>query len=258
MRAMRCDRAAELIGAYLDQELNPEDRREIAAHLDACPACSALADDIRHIGGKVAALGRELAPEDLEDRVRSRLASAEAEPVDRPRLAARSGRLTQSWQRQAAVLLLACGVTAAVTALLTSRIDATAALERDVAVAHVRSLLQESPVQVASSDTHAIKPWFAGRLDFAPNVRDLATEGYTLTGARLDFVGDRRVAAIVYRRRLHVVNVFLWPSAVDMDSTPRAIAHRGYNVITWSKAGIVHWAISDLNMAELRQLAALL
>lgn len=255
---MQCDRAAELIGAHLDRELDPETRREIAEHLDGCPACSALADDIRRMGGQLAALGREPVPRDLDARVRSRLASAGAETMDSPRVAARGRRLAQSWQRQAAVLLLACGVTAAATALVMSRMDAVAALERDVAGAHVRSLLQESPIHIASSDTHTVKPWFAGRLDFAPGVRDLTTEGFALAGARIDFVGERRVAALVYRRRLHVVNVFLWPSADGIDSGPRDLVHRGYNVVTWSRSGIVHWAVSDLNIAELRLLPPLL
>jgi anti-sigma factor RsiW len=157
-----------------------------------------------------------------------------------------------------AVLLLACGVTAAVTTLVMSRMADIAALERDVAAAHVRSLLQESPIQIASSETHIVKPWFAGRLDFAPNVRDLTAEGFPFAGARLDFIGERRVAALVYRRRLHVVNVFLWPSADGADIAPGDLVHRGYNMLTWSRAGIVYWAISDLNMAELRLLQSLL
>jgi len=93
---MRCD-SAELIGAYIDQELAPEARREMAAHLETCPACVALTGDIRHISGKLAALGRALAPEDLEARVRARLAIAEAETMDRPRLAVWGERLQRGW-----------------------------------------------------------------------------------------------------------------------------------------------------------------
>ena len=139
-----------------------------------------------------------------------------------------------------------------------SRMDSTALLERDVLAAHVRSLLQDSPTQVASSEAHTVKPWFAGRLEFAPSVKDLAAEGFPLAGARLDYIGERRVAALVYRRRLHVVNVFVWPAADAADSTPRALTLRGYNLLTWSRGGIAYWAISDLNMAELQRLQALL
>jgi anti-sigma factor RsiW len=253
---MQCDRAAELIGAYLDQELDAESRREIAAHLGGCAACSALASDYRSVSRQLATLGRVRAPEQLVIGVRSHLAGATVEAL--PFLAGRGSRFGLGWLRRAAVLLLACGVTAAVTALVMSRTADRAALERDVAAAHVRSLLQESPIQIASSETHIVKPWFAGRLDFAPNVRDLTAEGFPFAGARLDFIGERRVAALVYRRRLHVVNVFLWPSADGADSAPRDLVHRGYNMVTWSRSGIVYWAISDLNIAELRLVQSLL
>ena len=164
----------------------------------------------------------------------------------------------RGWKRlrQAAVLLLACGLTAAATALVMSRGTDTAMIERDVAAAHVRSLLQDSPMQIASSDVHGIKPWFTGRLDFAPAVKDLTAEGFPLAGARLDYVDERRVAALVYRRRLHVVSVFLWPAADGSDRPPRERVHRGYNVVAWSRGGIAYWAISDLNMGELRELQA--
>jgi anti-sigma factor RsiW len=151
-------------------------------------------------------------------------------------------------------MLLACAVTAAATALVISRVADTAMLKRDVAAAHVRSLLQDSPTQIASSEMHVVKPWFAGRIDFAPAVKDLAAEGFPLAGARLDYIGERRVAALVYRRRLHVISVFLWPAPNGTDSAPHEMAHRGYNLVAWSKGGIAYWAISDLNMDELRQL----
>src|SRR5262249_39585504 len=148
--------------------------------------------------------------------------------------------------------------TSAATVLVVSRVDQAALLERDVFAAHVRSLLQDSPTQVASSDSHTVKPWFAGRLEYAPAVKDLAAEGFPLAGARLDYVGERRVAALAYRRRLHVISVFVWPSNDAADSAPHAVAYRGYNLLTWSRGGTAYWAISDLNMNELRQLQALL
>jgi anti-sigma factor RsiW len=149
-------------------------------------------------------------------------------------------------------------VTAAATALVMSRAGQIATLERDVTAAHVRSLLQDNAVQVASSEAHTVKPWFAGRLDFAPVVKDLTAEGFPLAGARLDYVGDRRVAALVYRRRLHTVSVFLWPAADGADRAPRELVHKGYNVLTWTKSGMVYWAVSDLNVDELHQLQAYL
>ncbi len=114
-------------------------------------------------------------------------------------------------------------------------------------------LLQASPMQIAFSDSHTVKPWFAGRLEFAPAVKDLAADGFPLAGARLDYIGRCRVAALVYRCRLHVVNVFLWPST-EVEAAPREPSVRDYNLISWRRGGIADWAVSDLGMAELREL----
>jgi anti-sigma factor RsiW len=209
------------------------------------------------MSGQLAAIGRTPAPEHLAANVRTLLSGVATETTLPPRWAAIERLRGRGWLRQAAAVLVACGVTAAATVFLMSRIAGGAMLEREVAAAHVRSLLQDSPMQIAASEAHAIKPWFSGRLDFAPTVKDLSAEGFPLAGARLDYIGERRVAALVYRRRLHVVNVFLWPSADGTDTAPRDLVHRGYNIVAWSKGGIAYWAISDLNMAELRQLQTL-
>ncbi len=251
---MRCEQASELVGAYLDQELEADARRELAAHLAGCAHCTALADDYRRMSLQFAAMGRQPLPEHLPSGVRARLAQeTDADAV--PRRALSAWRPPErNWLWQAAAVLLLCGATAAGTGVMVARIDTNTRMEREVAAAHVRSLLQDSPMQVASSEQHVVKPWFTGRLDFSPAVKDLAAEGFPLAGARLDYIGERRVAALVYKRRLHVVNVFLWPSPDGIDRAPHEIAHRGFNMLTWSKGGLTYWAISDLNVGELRQL----
>jgi anti-sigma factor RsiW len=160
--------------------------------------------------------------------------------------------------RQAAVLAIACGLTALATTMILSRAENGTLVEREVVSAHLRSLLQESPIQVASSDTHAVKPWFSGRVDFSPPVKDLTAEGFPLLGGRVDYIGGRRVAALVYRRNLHIVNVFLWPSDNRGEVVPRVDALKGYNVLLWNNGGLTYWAVSDLNGDELRQLQSLL
>jgi anti-sigma factor RsiW len=117
----------------------------------------------------------------------------------------------------------------------------------------MRALLQDNAVQIASLDTHTVKPWFAGRLEFSPVVKDLAAEGFQLVGGRLDYVGGRRVAALVYRRHLHQVSVFIWPAEGDA-ATPSRTRLDGYNVVSWQRAGMTFWAVSDLNEGELREL----
>lgn len=131
-------------------------------------------------------------------------------------------------------------------------------LEHDVLAAHIRSAVQGSSVQVASSDSHNVKPWLLGRVEFAPAVRDLTSDGFPLAGARLDYVGGRRVGVIVYHRALHVIDVFAWPAADATDAPPEARSARGFNILAWTRNGVAYWAVSDLNIAELRQLQALL
>ena len=154
------------------------------------------------------------------------------------------------------MLAFACALTAVATAVLFSSSERNTLLEREVVSAHVRSLLQDSPFQVASSDTHTVKPWFSGRIDFSPAVKDLTAEGFPLLGGRIDYIGERRVAALVYRRRQHAVNVFLWPSTGTGE--PGHDALKGYNLLAWNSGGMTYWAISDLNGEELQQLQALL
>jgi anti-sigma factor RsiW len=130
-------------------------------------------------------------------------------------------------------------------------------LEQEVVDAHVRSLLAAHLFDVPSSDRHTVKPWFAGKLDFSPSVPDLATQGFELAGGRLDYLGHRTVASLVYRRRQHVINVFVWPTTAA-DHAPRAGERNGYNVVEQVHSGMAYWLVSDLNRNELEQLAALL
>src|SRR5262249_21451431 len=158
--------------------------------------------------------------------------------------------------RQAAAVLLACLVSASATWWYIQAADTRQDITRDVFAAHMRSLLQDNAVQVASNDTHNVKPWFAGRLEFTPVVKDLRTEGYQLVGGRLDYVGGRRVAALVYKRRLHQISVFIWPSSND--AALKLDTAEGYNIASWSRGGMAFWAISDINAGELRELPSLL
>ncbi|HLJ11659.1 MAG TPA: hypothetical protein VKU82_10735, partial [Planctomycetaceae bacterium] len=110
---------------------------------------------------------------------------------------------------------------------------------------------------VESSDEHTVKPWFGGRLDFSPWVGDLANEGFPLQGGRLDYLDNRRVAALVYRRRDHVINLFIWPAAASGATAPRLQRQNNFQMWQWSSAGLAYWAVSDLNAAELHDFVAL-
>jgi anti-sigma factor RsiW len=164
----------------------------------------------------------------------------------------------RTFVKTASALAAACLVSVLSTWWVMDHANRTTLFEREVLNAHLRSLLQDSPVQVASSDQHTVRPWFAGRADFAPAVKNLAAEGFSLVGGRLDYVADRRVSALVYKRRLHVINVFLWPSGATADSAARISIRNGYNLVSWSQNGVTYWAVSDLNAEELRALQGLL
>jgi len=136
----------------------------------------------------------------------------------------------------------------------TAEIDLAA---RDVVASHIRSLMAQHLTDVPSSDRHTVKPWFAGKVPFAITVPDFKTQGFALEGGRLDYVSGRVVAALVYRRRQHVINVFVWPLAPADQPQNGTHAQAGYDAIAWTAHGQQHWAVSDVNGADLQELAGL-
>jgi anti-sigma factor RsiW len=189
------------------------------------------------------------APDGLRGRIHSAL-KAEARDDGRSRWPAWGAILASA----AAAALVSWNV-----ALMQTRAGGEERVARDVASAHVRSLLAENHLNdVASSDQHAVKPWFQGKLDFAPVVADLTSAGYPLVGGRLDYVNGRAVPAIVYKHRLHVINVFEWPASSAGDEAPQLITRQGFSLVRWKRGGLEYWAVSDAAGADVLKLAQLL
>jgi len=256
---MHCERARELLSPYLDEALAAHDRSLLTAHLASCQDCTKFAVDLRRLTRTLAAVGRQATPPSLLPRLRRALADAQppvsgppVRPPHRPRPPAR----TMPWR--ALPVLAAAAVTAVATWWLLSLAEPEARLQHDVLAAHMRALLQENPTQVASGDTHWVKPWFSGRVDFSPSVTDLSAEGFPLLGARLDYIGDRRVGVLVYRRRQHTIDVFVWPNPDGKDRAQRVVVRKGYTLVTWTRQGLTYWAISDLDADELKTFQRLL
>ena len=264
-RESSCGTSHEQVDAFVDGALTGTERQAVADHIATCASCEAHARELRRLRRQVASIGREPAPKALALRIRADLADASHtsptpvhQPALRPQTIAATPWLSSIQPRRVAAMLAACLVSAALAWTAATWSAAGGRLEQDILSAHMRSLLQDSPIQVASSDSHTVKPWFAGRVDVSPDVKDLTADGFPLIGGRLDFVGGRRVGAVVYRRRQHVVNIFARPAVAQETSAPRAAVLNGYNLLSWSRNGIAYHAISDLNANELRMLQALL
>jgi anti-sigma factor RsiW len=180
-------------------------------------------------------------PADLADRIRFRLA-------------AEAGRAApaspQRWTRLAASLLLTAALSSGITWELVSPAPGSRVAE-EVVAGHVRSLMENHLTDVASTDQHTVKPWFNGRLALSPPVKDLTAEGYILVGGRLDYIAGESVAALVYRHRKHVINLYVLPAARAGERAPAEQHIKGFNVLRWSGGGLEFWAVSDLNAAEL-------
>ena len=247
---MNCKDAQNLIDGYMDRELDPARDLEIERHLQECAVCSqgyknhqALRD-----GLKASSLYFK-PPADLQRRIQLSLrkaAKAEAAP-----------RVMPKWWLSVAAPIAAAAIVVLTLVPFLRGPSADDLLAGEVLSSHVRSLMASHLADVSSSDQHTVKPWFAGKLNFSPPVEDLANQGFPLVGGRLDYVDNRPVAALVYQRQKHFINLFIWPSGSDSEVATKTVTRQGYNLFYWTKSGMTYWAVSDLNSNELREFVQL-
>ncbi len=245
---MTCNEAHELIEADADGELDLIRHLELEAHVRACPACARRAEAARARREALrAALPRFTAPPEVVERIR---ASLKGEGVRRVPAARGSSIIWPLWNAAGIAASLALAV---IGGFAWGNAHARAHTLLDEAVSeHVRSLQASHLMDVASTDQHTVKPWFTGRLDFSPPVVDLADVGYPLAGGRLDHIEGRSAAALVFRRRQHFINVFIWPGNGGGVAGRREQAS-GYNTSTWSEGGLNFMAVSEIPAVELEQ-----
>ncbi|MBV9748842.1 MAG: anti-sigma factor [Acetobacteraceae bacterium] len=251
-----CDEMRLLLQADVDGELAPAEAARVAAHVARCAACA-------EAQARLLALSQRLrdevpyhsASDALRAAVHAHIAAAT------PNVAHRSAARTPRWRRlprlrvgQGAAFgggfaLAACLALALVLPRAGDNLPAT------VVADHIRALQPGHLEDVASTDQHTVKPWFDGRIDFAPPVKDLKADGFPLVGGRLDYLANRPVAALVYQRRKHVIDLFVWPDTGPLAHGTAEGSRNGYNFVRWHQDGMAFWAVSDLNAKELADFA---
>ena len=249
---MDCKETQVWLHGYIDGQLDLAQSVDVERHLAECAKCSRIGDNHRILQDSIREAGLEFR---CPDRLRSNIESAIRHE--------RGGRVARRiiprrWVAIAASLLVVGSISwLAMRSVSGPSVDDRIA-QQVRCRSHVRSLLADHLTDVASSDRHTVKPWFAGKLDFAPAVVDLSSEGFPLVGGRLDYFEHRPVAALVYHRRKHVINLFIWPSDHARTSALQSATSQGYQIVRCTDDGATYWAVSDLNGSELREFMQLI
>ena len=248
---MSCDDAHMLLDAYVDGELDLVRGVEIEKHLEGCQACARAVENLRALGTAMRSGGLYYQP---PAGLGSRLEKAIRQTG---RSEARPRRFGWQLIALAASLLLAVYFGARMIPGIPH--DASSSLIAEETLdSHLRSLMPGHLTDVQSTDQHTVKPWFNGKLDYSPPVTDFAQQGFPLTGGRLDSLEGRAVAVLVYQRRQHLINVYVWPAPGSADAGVGESIRQGYNMLHWTRAAMNWWVVSDLNAGELKGFANLL
>ena len=243
MTILSCDTCLSLLEPYADDELDITQIAPIERHLADCSPCRMQLERIREFRATVRRAPYHRAPDDLRRELLPTM--FEQAPSAVATIPRSSGRRAGLWAL-AACLLLSVTLNAG---LLLNRDDTST--QDELFNAHLRALMADRTTDVLSSDRHTVKPWFAGKLDFSPVVRDLSSSDFPLVGGRLDYIERRKVAVLVYRHHLHVIDVFVWPATFGHRFAPSKQDVEGYTLIHWRADGMDWWALSDLSENEL-------
>jgi anti-sigma factor RsiW len=244
---MECERATGLLSGLIDSALGPLMRFRVNRHVAGCTACTAKLEELRAMQSAIRTkLAYHRAPPGLAARIGAALPREEAARVTRP------------WFRMPALSLAGTGLAGALAGVALTVLVMQGGTDPATGVigSHIRSLQAEHLTDVATSDQHTVKPWLSARLDVSPPVRELKDQGFPLVGGRLDYVDGHPAAVVVYMRAKHVINLFAWASA-GRDEPFSEETRQGFNVITWRRAGIRYYAVSDVEQDQLAEFARL-
>ena len=262
---MNCEEMKNLMDAYLDGELDPVTSQKVEQHLRDCPKCEQAYEvetAMAHAISQAAPYYK--APLELRERIQvslreaigvtiSRGAAAEDPlPVRRPEAVRRGVFFDMPWNWLA--LAAAIALAAIVASIFLPRLNQPGAdqfLATQLIASHVRSLMADHLTDVASSDQHTVKPWLDVKLDFAAPVIDLSGDGFPLIGGRLDYLDNHSAAALVYQRRKHFINLFIWPTAPADNKEQQMVTRQGFNLLHWIAGDFTYWAVSDVNITDL-------
>jgi anti-sigma factor RsiW len=239
---MTCNEAEILLHALLDGELDAGHAHQVEAHVENCPRCAPQLRAHRELQQAMPVAQLHFtAPASLRQRIEKTL------PAPR-RVSNRRSVLKGFVMGTALSTAMAASLVVAVF-----RTDQDQRVLGDIVSAHVRSLQANHLTDVQTSDQHTVKPWFNGKVDIAPPVVDLTAKGFTLLGGRLDYIDGQAVASIVYRRRTHVINLFVTQGGPSESHEARLQTMRGYNIRRWTAQGLQFFAVSDINGEELQE-----
>jgi anti-sigma factor RsiW len=251
---MNCEAAKPFLDSYADGELDLVNHVKVEEHLEDCFNCDLYYKDLKSLKSALTE-DQSLyfrAPADLKRSIRSTLRAGGSERPSR-------NFWFGSWTPVFAALGIAfITLLTVITVLRPEANNSEDLVAAEMVSSHVRSMMLDHLMDVPSSDQHTVKPWFEGKLDFSPPVIDLGQQGFTLVGGRLDYAGGRPIAAIVYKRRQHVINLFVYPESDSTSVTGKTLVKQGFNIVRWSRSGMAFWAVSDLNAVELQQFADML
>jgi len=246
---MKCEEIVLQIETYIDGELTLSDRRDIEEHLSDCSTCNKKVEVAQLLQQQVRSVEYKNMPSNLKINIQNKLRDLTGEETKKSGLfkwlgigggAMATGSFA-TWMLMTFVFF---------SPLNTQLADA-------IISSHISALMVDHATDIKNSDKHTVKPWFNGRVDFSPQVKDLSDKGFIFIGGRLDYLQGKTVSALVYKRRAHIINAFIFKAEDNTTTSPTSLQRHGYNLIFWKKNGLHYWLISDLNKKELDILAQL-